>query len=765
MNAFLRSNPEARNDGNSNENLFMKLDSNLILSQVLVCLYIKNLDGVYLWCNECLLQLIGKKSICEVVGKKDEDLFSEEEAQIFRMNDMQAINAKKSIQVMESFTKEKEKITLLARKKPFIGKTGQIIGVIGNSINITSHNQTKDFLKKEQEDASSYLSNIVELSGGSIYWKDVNGVYLGCNAFAAQMAKLQNPSDIIGKTDHDLFSKEDADIFRENDLLVMRNRQESIVEENALALNGEKIVQLSCKRPLYDKQNNIIGTIGNTIDITVHKEAEKLKLETALQKLKTQEQEAFQIIVGQVSHDIRSPLVSLQSLIKTCKYLPEPERIALRNISERITDIANNLLHNYKKFEFEASVRLQKPRLVLISLVLAEILSAKRQKYSNLPIKFNLIVEPGCNFVFIKIDLPGFKRTIANLINNAAEACDTKLNGEVDLKLDCYDGQIRVTLQDNGKGMPPKILNKILNNINVTVNKVNGSGIGLAQVRNTLKSSDGRMLVESKVGIGTKTTLIFAKAASPSWIAERINLCQGDTVVILDDDDCIHDIWNERFASYTDTIKLKHFTLGYEAVDFINNYPEKHKIFLLSDFELIDQELNGIQVIEKAAIQKRTILVTSHHENQEVRELATEVGIPILPKQLALEIMIEIEAMIADNIIASLKKTDLVIIDDDQLLANSVANFFYNKFECVEVYYNPNKFLENLSKYQKDTIICMDYDFKTQINGLDLAEKLHKLGYTKLFLFTGKQFIEGKIPDYLTVMLKGCIDELNKITR
>lgn len=742
----------------------MNFDANLILSQVFVCLYIKNLNGTYLWCNECLSQLIGKRSIYEVVGKKDEDLFSKAEAQIFKANDRQAIIANKNIQVEESFIKESQKITLLSFKRPFIDKAGQIIGTIGSGINITSRIQTENFLRIEQENTGSCLSNIIELSGGSIYWKDINGVYLGSNSFAAKKAGLQKSDDIIGKTDYDLFGKEEANLFRENDLAIMRDRKEIVVEEGFILENGEK-TELSCKRPLYDKQGNVIGVVGNTIDITAQKEVEKLKLETALQQLKTQEQEAFRVIVGQVSHDIRSPLVSLQSLIKTCKYLPESERIALRNISERITDIANNLLHNYKKHDFDMPARLQKPRLLLISLILAEILSAKRRKYSNLPIKFNLIIEPNCSFVFTKVNLSNFKRTMANLINNAVEACDTKSNGVVNLKLECDDNRVRIIFQDNGKGIPPGILNKIRNGIDVTVGKANGSGIGLAQVRNTLEFSDSRMIIESKVDVGTKITLIFAKASSPSWIAERINLCQGDTVVILDDDDCIHDIWNERFANYTGVIKLKHFTHGYEAVDFIKNHPEKHKIFLLSDFELIDQELNGMQVIEKAAIQNRAILVTSHHENQEVRELATEACIKILPKQLALEVIIDIEAVIGGDTAVLLKKTDLVIIDDDQLLANSVASFFHNKFEHVDVYCSPSKFLRNLAQYHKDTIICMDYDFKTQINGLDLAKELHKLGFTKLFLFTGKHFTEGKIPDYLTIMLKGCIHDLNKITK
>lgn len=36
---------------------------------------------------------------------------------------------------------------------------------------------------------------------GSIYWKDKDGRYLGCSQYVADLANLESPNDIIGKTD------------------------------------------------------------------------------------------------------------------------------------------------------------------------------------------------------------------------------------------------------------------------------------------------------------------------------------------------------------------------------------------------------------------------------------------------------------------------------------------------------------------------------------------------------------------------------------
>jgi FixJ family two-component response regulator/anti-sigma regulatory factor (Ser/Thr protein kinase) len=378
-------------------------------------------------------------------------------------------------------------------------------------------------------------------------------------------------------------------------------------------------------------------------------------------------------------------------------------------------------------------------------------------------IKFNSCFEPNSSFVFIKVDPSNFNRMISNLINNAVDAFEGK-EGEIDLNLSLDDERVNIIIQDNGKGMPQKIVDKIMNNIAVTAGKKDGNGIGLAQVRNTLHISKGKMSIESEIGTGTKITLTFLRVGSPDWIAEEIVLHKGDTVVILDDDNSIHDAWNARFEEYANIIKLKHFEVGEEAIDFINNAAEKNKIFLLSDFELINQEFNGLQIIEKTSMQKQSVLVTSHYHNQPVRDLAAEIGVKILPKQLAPEVPIKIEEKERNkSAINNFKKIELVIIDDDQMLADSLVGLLKERFDGAKAYYHPNHFLKDLSKYAKDTIICMDHDFKTKIDGIELAKQLNEAGYTKLYLLSGKTFEDGEIPDYLTVLLKGDTDALDKL--
>lgn len=205
-----------------------------------------------------------------------------------------------------------------------------------------------------------------------------------------------------------------------------------------------------------------------------------------------------------------------------------------------------------------------------------------------MPVAFSYDFNPDSYFAFIRAEADPFRRMISNLINNAVEALEGK-EGAVNLGLSIKNSTIRLTINDNGKGIPKEILEKIRNNIVVSSGKNKGHGIGLSQVRETLERNHGQFAITSEVGKGTEITLTFPLITPPRWIAEEILLNRDDTVVILDDDTSIHGAWEMRFKNYTNVVKLKHFTNATEAIDFINK-SDKQKILLLTDFELLKQE-------------------------------------------------------------------------------------------------------------------------------------------------------------------------------
>ena len=169
----------------------------------------KNLQGEYINCNENFINLFKLKSIEALIGKKDEELWgNSDEIKTIKKNDNKVINSGRTLYAEETITLKKGKSFYLAViKAPFQSKDGRIVGIICNLLDI-SHLKNNHFIlieEKNRADALSkqiqhYLETIVDSLPGSIYWKNKNSMYVGCNSFMVQTAGLKSSSEIIGKT-------------------------------------------------------------------------------------------------------------------------------------------------------------------------------------------------------------------------------------------------------------------------------------------------------------------------------------------------------------------------------------------------------------------------------------------------------------------------------------------------------------------------------------------------------------------------------------
>lgn len=95
-----------------------------------------------------------------------------------------------------------------------------------------------------------------------------------------------------------------------------------------------------------------------------------------------------------------------------------------------------------------------------------------------------------------------------NLITNAAQAMD----GEGKLKIATYadgDGWVHVEIRDTGCGIPEENLAKVMDPFFTTKPVGQGTGLGLSIVRKIMDEHNGKLLIDSKEGVGTQITLSF----------------------------------------------------------------------------------------------------------------------------------------------------------------------------------------------------------------------------------------------------------------
>lgn len=114
--------------------------------------------------------------------------------------------------------------------------------------------------------------DILNQTTGNIYWKDLNGKFLGCNLEFAKLVGLNSPAEVIGKTNSELLngrlSEENLRQLEIVDKEVTSKGVEKIVQEIGLDAQGKLMTYLTKKIPLRDKNHKIIGLIGTSIDVS-----------------------------------------------------------------------------------------------------------------------------------------------------------------------------------------------------------------------------------------------------------------------------------------------------------------------------------------------------------------------------------------------------------------------------------------------------------------------------------------------------------------
>ena len=108
-----------------------------------------------------------------------------------------------------------------------------------------------------------------------IFWKGLDGAYIGCNAVFANFAGLACNSDVAGKRDEDFPWAHNADAIRADERNIVSSGQAQLNREDHMTLaDGSVHWYLINKLPFHDQRGNIIGVLGTIEDISERKQAE-----------------------------------------------------------------------------------------------------------------------------------------------------------------------------------------------------------------------------------------------------------------------------------------------------------------------------------------------------------------------------------------------------------------------------------------------------------------------------------------------------------
>src|SRR4051812_31639605 len=104
-----------------------------------------------------------------------------------------------------------------------------------------------------QQVSSELLQMLLETMPETIYFKDAAGRFTLVSQSLCRFYEVDDPSQVIGKTDFDFYPAEDAAVYQRDELQIMADGQPLIgKEEKCVTPNGELRYFLTTKIPLRD---------------------------------------------------------------------------------------------------------------------------------------------------------------------------------------------------------------------------------------------------------------------------------------------------------------------------------------------------------------------------------------------------------------------------------------------------------------------------------------------------------------------------------
>jgi PAS domain S-box-containing protein len=130
-------------------------------------------------------------------------------------------------------------------------------------------------LLRDLERERYLLHSLLKSLPDNVYFKDRESRFLRVSHAMANWVGLDNPDDMVGKTDHDFFAEEHATPALEDERRLMESGQPILdKEERETWPDGHTTWVSTSKLPMFDNEQNVVGTFGISRDITERKEAE-----------------------------------------------------------------------------------------------------------------------------------------------------------------------------------------------------------------------------------------------------------------------------------------------------------------------------------------------------------------------------------------------------------------------------------------------------------------------------------------------------------
>jgi PAS domain S-box-containing protein len=474
-----------------------------ILSNIPDLAYSFDREARVIYANRPLLDIWGKSSLDEVVGKNLHDLgYPEDLERMLHAQLLEVVATGRAISGETNFTSASGKADIHEYVySPVFGADGSVVAVAGITRLVTQ--------RRKDEKTMRHHAAIVEWSDDAIISKDLDGVITSWNAGAERLFGY-SAEEAIGKP---MLLIIPVDRHGEEPVILDRIRRGHTIDhyETIRRRKDGSLVEVSLSvSPMKDHTGRVIGASKIARDITQQK-----KSEAALKEAKEAAESANRAkdhFLAVLSHELRTPLTPVLMIAAALEKDPAvpPELRAdmatIRRNVELETKLIDDLLDLSRITTGKLALQ-QQP--VDLNQSVREVCGICESQIAEKGVRLEMDFQDDVGYV--RADPARLQQVLWNVLKNATKF--TPSGGSIHVSTGrASDRRVRIAVRDTGVGIAPAILPKIFDAFeqggDPVTRQFGGLGLGLAITRALVELHDGRISVHSEgAGKGSVFTI------------------------------------------------------------------------------------------------------------------------------------------------------------------------------------------------------------------------------------------------------------------
>ena len=432
------------------------------------------------------------------------------------------------------YCKDRKKIWVSITASTVRDDAGNPLYIEGLLTDISDRKRAEEALAE----ARNYLDKIINFVADPIFVKDRQHRFVLINDACCELLG-RSREELIGKDDLAIFNRDEAEVFLAKDEMVFQSGEENVNEESVTD-SIEVVHTVVTKKTLYVDEKGEKFIVGVVRDVT-----ERRRMEGEL--IKAQKLESVGLLAGGIAHDFNNLLTAILGNISLSKILISPqdkayERLtAAEKASLRAKDLTQRLL-TFSKGGIPVKKTISPAEVINDAAGLA---CSGSMAMCELSVPDDLWA--------IDADEGQISQVINNIVINAIQAMPNggkvtvhcgnivvSADDELPLRSGNY---IKISIKDQGEGIPEESLGRIFDPYFTTREK--GRGLGLATTYSIIKNHEGHVTVDSKVGAGTTFSIYLpasdSQAATRRLDEKKVTSGKG-SILIMDDEEVIRQV-------------------------------------------------------------------------------------------------------------------------------------------------------------------------------------------------------------------------------